>query len=272
MRQYEPTELFKGTAWYYARYRRPYPHQLIRFLIRAARLTTSSRVLDLGSGPGNLSIPLSRYVRQVVAVDPDSDMLAEGRRLARDKEATNVQWQLGSSYDLSKLDVGRVDAATIGQAFHWMDREQTLRDLDHIVNPEGSVAVVGGPKRTGREPPWASVIEQAVGKWLGEERRAGSTIYQHPTERFEDTLRQSTFSSVTIRRFRWRVDSGIDEVIGLLFSTSYSSPALLGEMKEGFERELRSELARIQPGGRFAETVQAEVFIARRPQSATLIE
>lgn len=265
MRRYKPAELFKGTAWYYTRYRSAYPAKVIAFLVDACHLDIHSRLLDLGSGPGNLAIPLSTHVDEVIAVDPDADMLDQGQRIARENGVENIRWILASSYDLSGLAIGEVNAATIGQAFHWMDREQTLRDLAHIVLPDGVVAIVGGPKRMGQTPDWSLVIEQRVQKWLGKERRAGSSIYQHPTERFEETLRRSEFSTVRVRKFVWQEERGLDEVVGQLFSTSYASPSLFGDRKDAFERELRSALVRVNPGGRFAERVQLEAIIARRP-------
>jgi SAM-dependent methyltransferase len=43
--------------------------------IHAMKITPSSRVLDIGAGPGTLAIPLSGIVRHVTAVEPSSGML-----------------------------------------------------------------------------------------------------------------------------------------------------------------------------------------------------
>ena len=60
----------------------PYAQAAIDFIVERYSLTKGVRALDLGCGPGTIAIPLSNIVGEVVAVDPDADMIAEGRRLA----------------------------------------------------------------------------------------------------------------------------------------------------------------------------------------------
>ncbi len=43
--------------------------------IKAMNITTDSRVLDVGAGPGTLAIPLSRIVKHVTAVEPSPGMI-----------------------------------------------------------------------------------------------------------------------------------------------------------------------------------------------------
>ena len=74
--------VFRGTAWYYARYRPGYPPALIQRLAVAAKLDGRSRVLDLACGTGPIAIPLAGYVAEVVAVDREPGMLAELRAAA----------------------------------------------------------------------------------------------------------------------------------------------------------------------------------------------
>ncbi|WP_275560532.1 hypothetical protein [Streptomyces sp. 5-6(2022)] len=47
-------------------------------------------------------------------------------------------------------------------------------------------------------------------------------------------------------------------------TSSYSSPAQLGDRKDAFERDLRQALTDFNPDGRFEELVRTEVIIATR--------
>ena len=51
-----------------------------------------------------------------------------------------IEFIQGSSYDLGP-QLGTFRLVTIGRAFHWMDRVDTLRRLAAIVEPEGAVAL-----------------------------------------------------------------------------------------------------------------------------------
>ena len=49
--------------------------KVVHMLGHKDALKRDSRVLDIGSGPGNYAIPIARRVHQVVALDPASEML-----------------------------------------------------------------------------------------------------------------------------------------------------------------------------------------------------
>jgi SAM-dependent methyltransferase len=54
-------------------------------------LDPSSRVLDIGSGPGTLAIPLSPLVREITAVEPAAGMTRVLRRRLVEKEIGNIR-------------------------------------------------------------------------------------------------------------------------------------------------------------------------------------
>ncbi len=93
----------------------------------------------------------------------------------------------------------------------------------------------------------------------------GSSTYSHPKERHQDVLARSPFSNVETARWDRTVTRTLDEVIGLQFSYSYSSPAQLGDDKDAFEHDLRQALTDFSPTGAFDEVVRTEAIIATRP-------
>ena len=65
-----PSNLFSGTAHYYARYRPGYPEHFFRHILSRFSLGATARVLDLGCGTGQLAIPLAPPVAEVIGIDP----------------------------------------------------------------------------------------------------------------------------------------------------------------------------------------------------------
>src|SRR5215469_11171782 len=122
------TTLFAQTAAYYTRYRLPYPEAMFEHLQRALAFDGSGMALDLGCGPGRLALELAGKFEKIVGIDPDDEMLTEARKAAQAAGAANVKFLKGSSWDLSP-ELGRFRFAIMGQAFHWMDREDVLRRL-----------------------------------------------------------------------------------------------------------------------------------------------
>ena len=252
---------FAGTAPYYDRFRAPYAPAAIDFLVGRFNLGQTVRALDLGCGPGTLAIPLSRTVAQVVAVDPDAAMIAEGRRLAATRGRQNIQWLRSRAEDVS-LDAGPFQLATIGQAFHWMDRDEILRKLAILIPDGGGLALVNAGKRRPQES-WEPVAGQVIAEFLGPRTRHPKSNPQEPQHE-PALVRSEYFSHFTLHEFPGALTRDIDSIVGCLYSMSSSARPLFGGRAEAFEAELTKALLGLNPTGVFHEQVETEVLIAPR--------
>ena len=129
---YDP-QRFSSTIPHYMAGRPAYSPRLIERLARETGLSGSSRVLDLGCGPGSVTLPLARHAGTTIGMDPDAAMIAAARQAAA-AAGLAIDWRVGSSFDLAS-DLAPLDLVTIGRAFHWMDRVATLKRLDELVAP-----------------------------------------------------------------------------------------------------------------------------------------
>lgn len=73
-------------------------------MLRADRFLRDKDVLDIGTGNGRLTWLVATIARSVVALDPDTDAIAEARREARARGIRNVRFQVAPAQDLG---VGR---------------------------------------------------------------------------------------------------------------------------------------------------------------------
>jgi SAM-dependent methyltransferase len=117
--------LFAGTAEYYSRFRPPYPGELIAGII-AATGGNDGRLLDLGCGTGELTLPLSASFNHVTAVDMEPEMIRIAARKAAMSGAGNISWVVGRAEDVP-MPMAAWDYVTAGSSFHWMDRELLAR-------------------------------------------------------------------------------------------------------------------------------------------------
>src|SRR5918999_1261493 len=69
--------LYQGSAPYYVRGRPPYAPGLADALRRILALDGQGRLLDVGCGPGVVTLPLAQFFTEAVALDPDPGMVAE---------------------------------------------------------------------------------------------------------------------------------------------------------------------------------------------------
>ena len=113
---YDPRR-FRTAAPYYARYRLGYPDTLIRKVLELTQTSPGAAALDLGCGPGTLTIPLARAGLRVTAIDPEPEMLSRARDAAREADL-RIDFRQGSSFDMP-AGIGPFQLVTMGRAFHW---------------------------------------------------------------------------------------------------------------------------------------------------------
>ena len=255
---------FAGTAPFYDRFRAPYAQAALAFIVATFGLNNGVRALDLGCGPGTIAIPLSSIVHEVVAVDPDADMIAEGRRLAASRGRKNIQWLHSRAEDIPPA-AAPFRVATIGQAFHWMDRDQGLSKLAILTADGGGLALVNPGRRRPQES-WEPAAYQIVVRFLGPRHRHRKANPQEPQH--EPALRRSEhFSQFTAHEFPGTITRDINSIIGCIYSLSSSARPLFGDNAAAFEAELSQALLTLNPAGVFNEHIETEVIIAPRKAS-----
>ena len=236
----EYKDTFRGTAWYYARFREGFPDKFFDMVKRKFDLSKSDRVLDLGCGTGQIAIPISSIVKEVVAMDPEPEMITEGKKQAEIQGAENIVWIEGGSDDLPDMKdtLGNFKLVTMGNSFHWMNQEKTLDELHGMITEDGGIVIAGNKSIWTRVPnDWQLAIQEVIKKYLGEERRAGSGTNKTPTRRYEEIIKESQFRRAEMWKHHWTLSSSLDEVIGNLYSTSFVNPHILGDKKEAFEED-----------------------------------
>jgi SAM-dependent methyltransferase len=253
---------FRANVPYYARFRLPYPDLLVDRIAEWAGLETGDAVLDLGAGPGPLAIAFARMGMEVTAIDPEPDMLA-ALRLAAAEAETEIDIRLGSSFEMPG-DIGTFRLVTMGRAFHWMDRAATLEMLDGFVTRDGAVALIHDDHPPTAENAWRSLLRDLANRY-GRADAAHVRAAKAPDYRaHESLLLASVFNRIERIGVIIRREIGADDIVGLAYSLSALSPERLGARARGFETELRGELARLSPDGRFIEIAELSALVARR--------
>jgi ubiquinone/menaquinone biosynthesis C-methylase UbiE len=247
---YDPT-IYRGSARYYAPGRPPYSRELVSTLTDEVGLDGTGRLLDVGCGPGILTLELAPSFEEAIGLDPDAEMLTEGERRAREAGTDNIRWVQALAEDIPELGLGTIRLVTFGKSFQWTDRERVAEAVYDILEPGGALALIVNtvedrpePEGTGDPPIPHDEIEELVRRYLGPRRRAGQGFRTDPPDRYEDALARTRFGKprVVFAAGRPDVVRDVDSVLAGYFSMSYAAPHLFGDRLDAFAADVRALL------------------------------
>jgi SAM-dependent methyltransferase len=258
-----PPDLYLGAADYYARYRPPYPEELLETLRDEAGVDGSGRLLDLGCGTGEIAVPMSPHFDEVWAVDQQPEMIELGRERAARSGASNIRWILRTAETVEAASRS-FQLITVGAAFHWMDRELIGNRALEWLEPGRCMAVVGSNSPWTGEAEWQALAVDVIRRWLGEERRAGAGTFRKPSRPHEEILRAQGFEDVEQHEFLSPYVWTLDSFIGYLYSTSFASRSVLANSGDEFEADMRGTLLAYDARGLYEESIHFYYIRARK--------
>lgn len=257
-------ELFSGTYEYYMKYRPGIPKEVVDKVLNGFDADQKDRIIDIGCGTGQVALAMDGKCKEMVCLDSNPGMLKEAKKALR-KPKSKISWLNCSSAELSKLkDLGLFKIATICRAFHWMNQEQVLSDLDDMITQDGGIAIFGdGSIWTGKEE-WQLTVKKVVQKYLGEERRAGKKKFKKSGETWEEIISRSSFNHIRQQKVKIKRDWDVENIIGWLFSSSFASPEHFGKHVESFKEDIERELLALNSKGVFKEDAVFSIILASR--------
>lgn len=126
------------------------------------------RVLDLAAGSGKLTRAIAALGFDVLAVDPDPEMLARN---------TGVETLLGSAEAIPLPDAS-VGAVTVGQAWHWFDPATAGPEIARVLVPGGRLGIIWNT-RDARHP-FVAALAEVMGASAAEEMVAAGDLPPAP--------------------------------------------------------------------------------------------
>jgi SAM-dependent methyltransferase len=132
-------ESFDGVAAQYDAFRPAPPVEVVAAVVESSRLHPGSRVLEIGCGTGQLSVPLAERGVDLVAIEPGTHLAAFAERnLARFARA-RVEL---SSFEAWRSPERAFDAVVCANAFHWLDPETRFTKCAEVLRPEGRLLIL----------------------------------------------------------------------------------------------------------------------------------
>jgi hypothetical protein len=200
---------------------------------------------------------------EVVAMDPEPEML----RIAEEKfgGSGRISFVRGSSFDLSPA-LGRFRLVTMGRSFQWMDRVETLRWLDGMIDPGGAVVLFNSGHREAPEMNWIAPYRALVHRYAADDethvkrRQPGAWVGN------EAILLGSVFSVLDEVAVVERRLVSVEQLVRRALSRSSTTPERLGPAASRFATEIEALLRPMATEGVLPEVIATYALIARRSE------
>jgi len=256
---------FDAAAERYDRARPEYPVQIFEDLAILAGLQARSRILEIGCGTGQATVPLAERGYEVLAVELGAELAAIGRRRAAGH--SNAEVVVGAFEDWP-LPREPFDAVLSADAFHWIDPEIRVTKAAQALRPGGSLAIIENRHRPVASDQLLAEFSRCHERWGSEARLGAKLPADEPPENLAEVEQSGLFDRVTSRRYEWDHEYATADYLELLLTFSdvlALEPAqregLLGCIGELIDRELQ---------GRIAEHNINQLLVARKAARGSL--
>jgi predicted NUDIX family NTP pyrophosphohydrolase len=207
----EQRYVFDEVAELYARVRPTYPSTLIDDVIRSARLSPGSRILEIGSGPGNASVLFSGRGFRLLCLEPGQHLAdVARRRLAEDLNAQVVE----TTFEEWPVELAAFDMAFAAQSFHWIDPVLRFSKTAQALKRGGTLAVFANQTIRGTTPldlriqqVYAAHAPEIDARWHGHNTR------DYFLEMFAAS---KDFQPAQWREYEWRAEYRTADYLDLL--------------------------------------------------------
>lgn len=131
---------FDQAAEDYQRTRPVCPPRLYDDLMRLANLTAGNRVVEIGCGTGQATVPLAERGLAVAAVELGPALAAIARRRLSGFPAAEV---VSSTFEEWQAPDASLDAVVAVNSLHWIDPQLRFSKPHALLRPGGAMAVAG---------------------------------------------------------------------------------------------------------------------------------
>lgn len=251
---------FDEDAERYDRARPGYPPSVFDDLAELASVGPGCRVLEIGCGTGQATVPLSERGCEIVAVELGPRMAAVARRnLARFPRVQIVT----AAFEEWPLPPEPFDAVVSATAFHWLDPAVRVAKATEALRPGGALATIATHHVAGGTRAFFVDVQDCY------ERRDPATPLglRLPTAaeipfRSEELARSGQFGPAQFRRYEWELGYSTGAYLDVLLT--YSGHRALEPAARRQLLDCIADLIDRRFGGRIVKRYLTELRVAHR--------
>jgi SAM-dependent methyltransferase len=253
-------ESFDRVADAYAVFRPAPPPEVIDAIVTASILRRGCRVLEIGCGTGQLSVPLAEFGVELVAIELGPHLAAAAERNLERFPHARI---LVSSFEEWQLPVRKFDAVICANAFHWLDGELRYSKCAAALRPGGALTILHVHHVRGGTTEFFADTQAYYRRWgLSDDSTFELPDPNDLPPAYPELDRRSEFGAVERFRFEIPMRHTTDSYIGWLTTDSLVN-SIDDESRAGFLEDMKWLIAR-RYNGAVERNLVYELIVARR--------
>lgn len=250
--------VFETTAELYAEARPGYPSELVDDVARLAAIPAGGRILEIGCGPGNATLPFAQRGYHILALELGERLAALAAARCQDYPRVSVRRM---AFEDWPVEAGAFDLAISADAFHWIPPEIGYPKAAEALKASGSAAffwfVPVDPRTAWSRAIEAVYREQAPGLENPDRAFTGEWLAGIIQANF---LASGRFGEPVVRTYIWSEPYTTERYVNLLRTYSGHAdldPATRQRLNAGIRRVLERQ------GGVVTRPFKVALFQAR---------
>jgi SAM-dependent methyltransferase len=130
---------FDDAAQLYDEVRPRYPEEIVERIIALAALHAHARILEVGCGTGQMTLPFAKRGYAVVALDQGARLAALAAQHCQPYPQVRV---MPCAFEAWQDTAGSYDVFLSAQAFHWIEPQYGLARAAELLKTGGTIALV----------------------------------------------------------------------------------------------------------------------------------
>jgi SAM-dependent methyltransferase len=228
-------ESFDRVAEHYNSYRSGYPVEVVDALVVSSHLREGSRVLEIGCGTGQLSVPLAERGVDLLALELGPNLAAFARKNLARFERANV---VVGAFEEWRVPDRRFDAVVSANAFHWLDPELRFSKSADALKVGGFLAIGHAHHVRGGTPGFFEDTQEFYLKWgLSDDPFFQPTSAADAPVMYTDLDQRPEFRLVRRQRFEIPRQFTTESYVGWLMTDSLVS-SIGDDARQGFLNDI----------------------------------
>jgi SAM-dependent methyltransferase len=254
-------ETFDEAAELYERARPTYPDDVFDDLVSLAGLQEGARLVEIGCGTGQATLPLAERGFEIVCVELGEQLAALARRKLAGFPRVEV---ITAPFEAWKPSRAEFDAVVAFTAFHWIDPGVRYEESARLLREGGALAVVttkhvlpdGGDR-------FFAEVQEDYRAVTPEDDNSAPPRPDEVSDISSEIEASGCFADVAVRRYLWDVTYSSDQYIDVL--DTYSGHRALDDARRQLLYERIHRRIEARPEQRVRKTYLAVLHVARRP-------